>query len=214
MTRSEEQLQVGTEKVEAGRARLRKYVVTGNSQSVQSPGVSGKRSGWSGNPSPTPTAATPCPVRTSPTRPRSSSHRGTPGRDPPRPSRSNGSGSAPKPSPTGETAHRLRSARNRSRSTTPPAATERHPEPLTHLEGPRPGHTGRGPRANAEVCRRQYSGGTCACHIQPTRTVGHQPPTTMIAALRPRMPASRSPRAKLTKPSWKYIARKTLREFR
>jgi len=30
MTRSEEQLHVGTEKVEAGRARLRKYVVTEN----------------------------------------------------------------------------------------------------------------------------------------------------------------------------------------
>src|SRR4029078_1089785 len=36
MTRSEEQLQVGTEKVEAGRARLRKYVVT-EQQSVQVP---------------------------------------------------------------------------------------------------------------------------------------------------------------------------------
>jgi Domain of unknown function (DUF2382) len=30
MTRSEEQLHIGTEKVEAGRARLRKYVVTEN----------------------------------------------------------------------------------------------------------------------------------------------------------------------------------------
>ena len=28
MTRSEEQLRVGTERVEAGRARLRKYVIT------------------------------------------------------------------------------------------------------------------------------------------------------------------------------------------
>jgi uncharacterized protein (TIGR02271 family) len=36
MTRSEEQLRVGTEKVEAGRARLRKYVVT-EQQSVQVP---------------------------------------------------------------------------------------------------------------------------------------------------------------------------------
>ena len=36
MTRSEEHLQVGTEKVEAGRARLRKYVVT-EQQSVQVP---------------------------------------------------------------------------------------------------------------------------------------------------------------------------------
>jgi len=36
MTRSEEQLQVGTEKVQAGRARLRKYVVT-EQQSVQLP---------------------------------------------------------------------------------------------------------------------------------------------------------------------------------
>ena len=36
MTRSEEQLRVGTEKVEAGRARLRKYVVT-EKQTVQVP---------------------------------------------------------------------------------------------------------------------------------------------------------------------------------
>ena len=36
MTRSEEQLRVGTEKVEAGRARLRKYVVT-EQQTVQVP---------------------------------------------------------------------------------------------------------------------------------------------------------------------------------
>ena len=36
MTRSEEHLRVGTEKVEAGRARLRKYVVT-EQQSVQVP---------------------------------------------------------------------------------------------------------------------------------------------------------------------------------
>ena len=36
MTRSEEELRVGTEKVEAGRARLRKYVVT-EQQSVQVP---------------------------------------------------------------------------------------------------------------------------------------------------------------------------------
>ena len=36
MTRSEEQLHVGTEKVETGRARLRKYVVT-EQQSVQVP---------------------------------------------------------------------------------------------------------------------------------------------------------------------------------
>jgi uncharacterized protein (TIGR02271 family) len=36
MTRSEEHLRVGTEQVEAGRARLRKYVVT-EQQSVQVP---------------------------------------------------------------------------------------------------------------------------------------------------------------------------------
>ena len=35
MTRSEEHLRVGTEQVEAGRARLRKYVVT-EQQSVRS----------------------------------------------------------------------------------------------------------------------------------------------------------------------------------
>ena len=50
MTRSEEQLRTGTERVEAGRTRLRKYVVTDTEQ-VEVP-VAGRRSGWSGSRSP------------------------------------------------------------------------------------------------------------------------------------------------------------------
>jgi hypothetical protein len=63
MTRSEERLRVGTEQVRAGRARLRKHVVTENvtrpSRSVT------RKSASSGSRSPTPAAATRCPARTS-----------------------------------------------------------------------------------------------------------------------------------------------------
>ena len=98
MTRSEEHLRVGTEQVEAGRARLRKYVVT-EQQSVQVP-VSREE------------------VRVE-REPITDANRGdalsgaeiteeehevvltrrTARRRPPKPFRWNGSGSAPKPSP-------------------------------------------------------------------------------------------------------------------
>jgi stress response protein YsnF len=55
MTRSEEHLRVGTEKVEAGRARLRKYVVT-EQQSVRARSPA-ERCGWYGTRSPTPPRA-------------------------------------------------------------------------------------------------------------------------------------------------------------
>jgi len=54
MTRSEERLNVGTQQVEAGRGRLRKYVVT-EEQTVNVP-VSHEEVRGTGNRSPTPTA--------------------------------------------------------------------------------------------------------------------------------------------------------------
>ena len=66
MTRSEEHLRVGTEKVEAGRARLRKYVVT-EQQSVQVP-VSREEVRVEREPITDANRATPCPARTSPKR--------------------------------------------------------------------------------------------------------------------------------------------------
>jgi len=56
MTRSEEQLHVGTERVETGRARLRKYVVT-EQETVSVPSAT-KRFASSGSRSLTETSAT------------------------------------------------------------------------------------------------------------------------------------------------------------
>jgi len=117
MTRSEENLRVGTEQVEAGRARLRKYVVT-EQQSVQVP-VTREEARVKREPITDANRADALaggqitdeehevvlheerPVVTTEA------------------SRWNGSGSAPKPSPSSRTSA-ARSARNRSSSTTPP----------------------------------------------------------------------------------------------
>ena len=66
MTRSEEQLHVGTETGEAGRARLRKYVVT-EQETVTVP-VTARRSGSSASRSPTPTVGEALAARRSPRR--------------------------------------------------------------------------------------------------------------------------------------------------
>ena len=66
MTRSEEELRVGTRSARAGRARLRKYVVT---EDVSRPCRCGaRRSASSASRSPTPTATPPRPARRSPRR--------------------------------------------------------------------------------------------------------------------------------------------------
>ena len=120
MTRSEERLHVGTEQVEAGRARLRKYVVTENVTQtvpvsheevrVEREPITDANVGdgdWTGRRSPRRSTRSPC------TPSGRSSRR--------RPCRSSGCGSAPRPSPTSRPSA-TRSARSRSSSTRTPTA--------------------------------------------------------------------------------------------
>ena len=114
MTRSQEQLRVGTETREAGRARLRKHVVT-EQQSVTVP-VSVSRSPSSESRSRRRIGAPPAPARRSPRRStRSPSERSGPWWRR-RPCRSNAFGSAPRPARSTRPSA-VRSARSRSRST-------------------------------------------------------------------------------------------------
>ena len=124
---------MGTEQVEAGRARLRKYVVT-EQQTVQVP-VSREEVRVEREPITDANrgdALSGAGHHRGGTRGRAA--RGTARRARPRPSRWNGSGSAPKPSPSSKPSP-VRSARNRSSSTTPPARAGRL-APVRSADGP------------------------------------------------------------------------------
>ena len=96
MTRSEERLHVGTENVQAGRARLRKYVVT---ETVTTRYLSAtKKCGWSASRSPRPTATLRYLARLSARKNTKSPCTPSARWWPRKPSRSNGSAWAPRPS--------------------------------------------------------------------------------------------------------------------